>query len=283
MWNWIDKLKKFKEENQPFVMVTIVSSKGSTPRNPGTRMLIKSELQSWGTIGGGKLELLVLSEAQKCLQTGDSKLVSYRLCEKTGQCCGGAVEVFMEVFNVQPNLYIFGAGHVGQSLAQVLEGTDLNVNLIDERKQWIESESLPESVNSHACSWADFVGKIKWNKENSCILIATPSHETDFEILNYMLGKPHLYLGMIGSRSKWVKFQQKLINKGFELEQLQKVRCPVGLDIGGNSPREIAISIAAELLKTTQALKRKEYDIFQKQRELLELETQILFAAKYFP
>ncbi len=257
MWDWISKLEAFKDENQPFVMVTVVSSKGSTPRKPGTRMLIKKDLQFWGTIGGGKLELLVLTDAQKCIQTGESQLISYNLCEKTGQCCGGVVEVFMEVFNTQIDFYIFGAGHVGQSLAQVMDGTEFRVHLVDDRKKWIESDQLPESVNKYACTWTDFVEKTKWNKEKSCVLIATPSHETDLEIVAYMLHQPHLYLGLIGSRSKWIKFQQKLINKGFVSEQLKSVRCPVGLDIGGNSPREIAISVAAELLKTSQKRKNQ--------------------------
>lgn len=230
-------------------MLTVVKTLGSTPREVGTRMIVRHNGEFFGTIGGGQLEAMAIAESLQNIKEGNPKTVKFDLCHRTGQCCGGSVEILMEVLNGGPRLYVFGAGHVGQALARTLAGTSIDVHLIDEREAWIKSERLPEGVKTHQMPWQSFVAEAPWDGHKTMAVVMTPSHATDQDIVEDILGRPFAFLGMIGSQPKWARFQQNLIKKGVAPEKLEKVKCPVGLDIGGNAPQEIAISIAAQLLK----------------------------------
>ncbi len=262
---WIAETQRLYESGRPFVMATIVKTIGSTPRKPGARMMIVSESEFVGTIGGGQLELLVLAESMRLLKFGGTKILCYDLCPRTGQCCGGKVEVFLEVLNDQPHLVIFGAGHVGQALAQTMAGTTFGVHLVDDREDWIHRNDHKngtdplERIEKHQTSWHSFASEWNWDQERSYVVIMTPSHSMDEEIVEFFLKVPVAYLGLIGSRPKWAKFQQNLMNKGVERDLFQRVTSPIGLALGGgDAPKEIAISVAAQLLQIQSRKKEKE-------------------------
>lgn len=130
MWNWVDKLVELK--NQPLALATIAHVKGSAPRNEGAKVIVLSDGTFFGTIGGGNLEKQVLEDAQRYLKEDRTQSIHYTLCESTGQCCGGVVDVLIEVLNMNPKVYIFGAGHVGQALCRTLVGTIFAVHAIDQ-------------------------------------------------------------------------------------------------------------------------------------------------------
>ena len=157
------------------------------------------------------------------------------------------MELYLEVINNNPCLYLFGAGHIGQALCQVLEGTPFRIHLIDERDEWINAPAIPKSVIRHQCRWTDFIEKANWCDKRSFVTILTFNGSVDQQVLEEVLPHPARYIGMIGSKSKWAGVQKNLAGSGFDLT---RVRCPVGHDNGGNSPREIAISIASQLLAT---------------------------------
>ena len=175
--------------------------------------------------------------------------MTYPLYASVGQCCGGVVELLMETINTNPILYIFGAGHVGQALCKTLHGTPFQIHLIDERGEWIHAENLPKDITCHPGPWRESLAKFSWDEHRSHVVIMTHEHALDREVLQALLPKSLRYLGMIGSQAKWKSFQDKLLGEGASREQLAKVRCPVGIDIGGKSPQEVAISIAAELIQ----------------------------------
>jgi len=155
------------------------------------------------------------------------------------------MELYMEVINHNPSLFLFGAGHIGQSLCQVLEGTPFRVHLIDEREEWINAPGIPGETMRHQCHWSDFIGKANWCGKRTYVTILTYHGAVDQQVLEEVLPHPARYIGMIGSKSKWGRVEKNLSEKGFDLSG---VRCPVGHDNGGHSPREIAISIASQLL-----------------------------------
>jgi len=248
MWNWIEKLTELHASQQPFAIVTVTRCSGSPPRETGAKMLVHANGELFGTIGGGQLEHQVRSDALLCIQEGVTKTIHYPLYASVHQCCGGVVEVLVEVLNQNPAFYLFGAGHVGQALCRTLAGTPFQVHLIDERTEWVHAPELPADVVRHQKSWDSFAHEARWDKQHTYVAIMTHEHELDLEILRGLLSRPTRYLGMIGSATKWKSFQEKLLAAGAPQAQLDRVKCPIGLALGGKSPQEVAISIAAELL-----------------------------------
>jgi xanthine dehydrogenase accessory factor len=249
MWDWIGKLAELSAQGQPFVAITLTQSTGSAPREVGAKMIVCLSGDFYGTIGGGRLEEEALLEAVKCLKEGTSRSIRYPLGAKTGQCCGGVVDLFFDVLNQGPRLYLFGAGHVGQAVARAFSGTPFCVHVIDERADWVNSPEIPKSAVRFHGEWDDFIKDAAFDSDKTYVAVMTHRHDTDQDIIEKMLDRPYRYLGLIGSHSKWERFKQRLTAKGVSMDKLERVKCPIGLDIGGKSPQEVAISLAAELLK----------------------------------
>ncbi|MBI2605680.1 MAG: xanthine dehydrogenase accessory protein XdhC [Deltaproteobacteria bacterium] len=248
MWDWIAKLQELREARAPFVAVTVVECAGSTPRDPGAKMLVLAD-GFFGTIGGGRLELLALEEARKILaEGGESRKIRYPLGAKTGQCCGGIVELFFDAVNRCPELYVFGAGHVGLALVRTLTGTPFRVHLIDPRAEWVGHVAIPGGVVRHECAWDEFVADARWSARDVYVAVMTHEHAMDQDIIADVVNRETRYVGLIGSVSKWERFKQRYSSRGLAPACFERVRCPIGLHVAGKAPQEVAISVAAELL-----------------------------------
>lgn len=247
-WDWISTLYRLQHEAIPAALVTIIKTKGSTPRDLGTKILV-TEKEFFGTIGGGQLEELVIEKAREVLKTHQApERVPYPLCLKANQCCGGFVEVFIETLNTGPQLLIFGAGHVAQAIARTLEGTPFRLHMVDPRKEWLDR--APTSVLRHENSGLEFIDQHpSLLTQNTYAVVMTYDHELDQDLIERLSLKNLKYVGLIGSQTKWQRFQKRLLAKNHPAESLSKVRCPIGLPIGGKSPQEVAISFAAELVQ----------------------------------
>lgn len=246
MWDWIGKLDELKRQNQLAVLVTVIKTTGSTPRKQGAKMIVLPDGSFHGSVGGGVPEYYALKEAMDCLQQAHSRLADVPL-QKQGEfpACGGTMEMYMEVLNSNPTLYLFGAGHIAQNLCQVLEGTPFAVHLVDEREEWINAPGIPAATIRHNCHWSDFVEQANWCAKRSYVAIMTYDGTLDQQVLEEVLPHPTRFLGMVGSKGKWSRIEKNLAGRGFDLS---RVCCPVGHAIGGNAPREIAISIASQIL-----------------------------------
>lgn len=249
MWDWISKLAELKKEGRRAAVVTLARAQGSSPREEGAKMIVLEEGQFFGTIGGGALEKQALEDVQQCLKESKTRSFEYKLCTRTGQCCGGKVEILVEVLNNNPQVYIFGAGHVGQALCRTLSGTAFNIHVIDEREEWVESENIPGDCVRHRCGWKKFVETALWDAEKTYVMVMTCSHPTDKEIIAEIIKRPAKYIGLIGSKTKWLDFQLELGKNGADAEGLKRVRCPIGEKLAGKAPQEVAVSAAMELLK----------------------------------
>lgn len=249
MWDWLSLLEKYRKEKVPLALVTVTQCIGSTPCKVGSKMIVLRDGKTFGTIGGGNLEQIAIEKALACITLREHQAFRFPLGCRTGQCCGGTVEVFMEVLNTNPRVYIFGAGHVGQALVHVLSGTAFEIHLLDGRKDWAKAQNLPSDIYKHEANWEQLIDEVIWDKNLTYVVIMTPHHDVDERLLAKALPKDRFYLGLIGSLPKWATFQDRLLGQGFTSDALAAVRCPIGLDIGGKSPAEIAISIAAELIK----------------------------------
>ncbi|HEY8039994.1 MAG TPA: xanthine dehydrogenase accessory protein XdhC [Polyangiaceae bacterium] len=246
MWDWLRKLAELGDGGTPAALVTIIRCTGSTPSAPGAKMIVLGDGTFFGTIGGGHLEQLVIDDARACVASGESKTFRYPLGATAGQCCGGVVETFVDSLHVGPRLYLFGAGHVGQALCRILSGTPFVVHAVDEREEW--SGALPDDVRRHREPWDAFVRDAAWSGDQTYVAIMTHRHDVDEAIVADVVRRPARYLGLIGSETKWRRFRERLEARGVPREALDRVKCPIGLDVGGKSPQEVAVSVAAELL-----------------------------------
>jgi xanthine dehydrogenase accessory factor len=150
------------DKHIPFVTATIVKTMGSSPRKVGARMIIYKDHEDTkilGSVGGGGLELMVMKDAEKVLASGKPVTNNYPLDDSTDQACGGTADVYLDYTGMSTDLYIFGAGHVGQALTRTMRDTNFIIHLIDEREEWTLSERVPENVVRHPVPWEEFAKK----------------------------------------------------------------------------------------------------------------------------
>ena len=248
MNNWIELLHEFKTNKTPVALVTVTKVLGSAPCKVASKMIVTYQQKIHGTIGGGKLEFQVIEEAIRAITENTTKEFSYTLGPEFEQCCGGKVELIIEPMNQSPELYLFGAGHIGVALCDVLKDTPFHITLLDTRENWINTIAFDKSIAFSSVPFDHYKQVINWG-DNCYVVIMTHDHKLDFEITALAVHSKTKYIGLIGSKTKKNKFNNLLIHElGFE-PGIKAVHCPVGLDLGGTNPKEIAISVASELLK----------------------------------
>ncbi|MCW7553468.1 xanthine dehydrogenase accessory protein XdhC [Endozoicomonas gorgoniicola] len=262
---WIDAVSEQQRKGEASILVTILGTAGSAPRKTGSKMLVTTE-QSFDTIGGGHLEYLVIQKARELLANGSREplLEHFPLGPKLGQCCGGSVSVLLEPLSgCDFHIALFGAGHIGKSLIDVLAPLDCQITWIDNRPE-LFPEKVPDNVT--LCVSEQPEQEVEDLPDDVYSLVVTHNHQLDYSIVEATLkhNKSH-WLGVIGSETKARRFQQRLGYRGlFTDEQIQHMSCPVGIDaVGGRKPAEIAIAIAGEILsvrngsRSTQKRKRE--------------------------
>ncbi len=249
------KIMELQTNGETSVLVTITNTKGSTPREVGAKMLVTSS-EFFGTIGGGALEWMALEKARSLLKAEEKQKMSVPLCSKAHQCCGGYVELFFDILRPKPQILIFGAGHVSQSLLEVLAGTAFECHVIDERSEWIEAAQrkkyqltnlVLETHQKSILEWIDQESP-KWHSATYAVVM-THDHGLDEDIIEKLVPLNLKYLGLIGSRTKRQRFFSRLADKGLTSEQLEQVHCPMGIPLGSKAPKEVALSIGMEVLR----------------------------------
>jgi len=237
------------------VVVTVVASKGSTPRKPGAKMLVNSDSSIVGTIGGGALEHTIIDEAVAQLKAQHSEpvLVEKQLTHELGMCCGGGVTLLMEPQVYAPRLYIFGAGHVSLALSKIASLSGCEVVVIDGRADLASSERFPEAKNVLAEEPMDCINELELDSENTYAVVVTHDHGLDEDIVAELMTKTVRFLGVIGSTRKREMFRKRLASRGLEPDAIDQLHTPVGIDISAETPEEIAVSIAAQLISVRRS------------------------------
>ena len=254
-------------QHAPGVLVTVASVEGSGPREVGAWMAVFSQTLV-NTIGGGHLEFQAIAEARSLIGSGrqDGALVNrYALGPALGQCCGGVVHLKFEHItqtdmpilrqrlpNQAKPVALFGGGHVGHALVNVLSSLPFQVQWIDSRDE-IFPTHLPANV---VCEHSDPVhAAVEALPSGASVLIMSFSHAEDLDVVAACLKRQRLqgdlkFVGLIGSKTKWATFQHRLEVKGFSAQELAFITCPIGVDgITGKEPEVIAIAVAAQLLQ----------------------------------
>lgn len=231
------------------VLATVISSQGMVPGKPGAKMLIRRDKSVLGSIGGDGVHLQVLEKAPEILRHAESKLLHFDLPDTER---GGQMEVFMEPLLPPATLYLCGAGHISQSTAAMGKMLGFKVTVIDPRMEFNNAERFPDADSRLIDDYALAITKLNIGEEGY-IVICTPGHILDEQCLYFAVGTKAKYIGMIGSKKKVKETKEQLIKKGILPEQLEKVHAPIGLEIGAETPAEIAVSILAEIIKVRRA------------------------------
>ena len=241
---------------KPFAVVTVAATTGSVPRAPGSKMFVYADGQISGTIGGGKFESLVIAEALTSMEQKKPLLKTYPLREgetdSFGAICGGEVTVFIEPQVGGEALYLVGAGHCARAIAKLAAECGLFVTVIDDRGELL-ADLPPAVVGISDCSPRDFIASRSWRNDEALVMVSR-NHEIDCEALAAAIEQSGAgYIGMIGSRRKVLSVFDRLRERGVSEEKLARVYAPLGLDIGADSPAEIAVSCVAEILAVLRA------------------------------
>lgn len=250
-----DAINKYKKSGSGCIVATVVAKSGEGPVEVGKKMLVGADGYAVGTVGGGALEFHARERCKQLLQTHESVMEKYLLNEgevvsdatTLPMVCGGEVSVFYEYIGPDAYIYVFGAGHVGQATVNILRTMNFHITVIDEREPVFAAfEGADRKVNT---SFTEFIG-IEGIEEGSFILVCTPSHKNDYNVIYKVieLGLKPKYIGMLCSIPKLNDFLEKIYEKFGKDVDLTNLYSPVGLDTGGGSPEEIAVSISSEIL-----------------------------------
>jgi len=243
-------LSELQLNNQGCALCTIIRTQGSTPRHVGSKMLVYRDGNIIGTIGGGELESRVITEAQMVIEKGHPSILEYRMNDpELGDpgVCGGSLEIFVDPIKPKPNLVVVGAGHVGRSVAHLAHWLGFYVIVTDDRSELCTSELIPDGDEFFSVPLSEFPDKIHITPWTYFVL-TTRSVDVDVQGLPAILKSPAAYIGIIGSKRRWSTTQQKLLEIGLTVKDLERIKSPIGLDLNAETPEEIAVSILAEII-----------------------------------
>lgn len=263
--HWTEAVRRLRRDRVPGVLVTITDVRGHAPRDAGAKLVVSADA-TWGSVGGGNLEETAIARARVML-TEDAttpEVVEVSLSDKARsehgrQCCGGEVTVLLEPLAVVPSVAIFGVGHVGLELARILARHDLELHLVDSRRDQLDADRLAvlddavAGVHVHHAPVPEVeLGSVP---TGSHVLILTHDHAEDFALCDAALRCSHLgSVGLIGSTAKWTRFRQGLRVEGHDEAAIDRIVSPIGQAaegdpvVAGKEPAVIALSVATSLL-----------------------------------
>src|SRR6266700_3374326 len=238
------------KRGERFAIATVVKTVGAAPCGVGSKMLVRADSTTSGSFSGPKTDGRVTQEALQAIHEGQSHLTHIHLDADQGEAvgsCGATLEVFFEVLRPEPRLIIAGAGYVAQALSRLAAQLDFRIVVVDDRRDLADPHSFGDKVQ---LTFGDIPQTIRELEpdEASWIVIVTRGHHLDKDALLAALETNAAYVGMIGSPSKVKHIFKDLLKEGITAERLAQVHAPIGLDLGAETPDEIALSIAAEML-----------------------------------
>ncbi len=245
-----EALVEAKRNGQCVVLATIIRDQGSVPRHAGTKMLVYPDGTFKGTVGGGELESRVLAEAAALFTSQRPAVVHYDLADPARGdpgVCGGQVDIFMEPIMPDPTVLVIGCGHVGQAVAELAHWLGFREIVADDREALCNPETIPHA-DEYVVAPPEEIAKRVAIHSRTYIAAVTRGVPLDVALLPVLLETPAPYIGVIGSRRRWATAAKELKEKGVADRDLARVHAPIGLELGAETPREIAVSIMAEII-----------------------------------
>jgi xanthine dehydrogenase accessory factor len=245
-----EAIAEIEKNNESAALCTVVKSEGSTPRHVGSKMLVYPDGKFIGTVGGGDLEHRVLDEAWMSMGDGQTRILSYSMVDPSRGdpgVCGGTVEVFVEPILPPAMIVVIGAGHVGKAVVHLAKWLGFRVAVSDDRAEFCNPESTPGADAYYPVEMGKLPEHLKINRR-TYIIITSRGSSVDALGLPSLLQSEAAYVGVIGSRRRWLTTVKALKEKGVSEERIAKVHSPMGLELNAETPEEIAVSIMAEIL-----------------------------------
>lgn len=252
----LEELLRARQNRTLCALATVAATTGSVPRQTGSKMLVYNDGKISGTIGGGKFEALVVEDCLKSIAAKKTVLKTYPLREDRpdsfGAICGGEVTIMIEPQNLNAAIFLVGAGHCSLAIAKLASDCGMYVSVVEDRAELLEN--FPETSKRVVANAAEFISQRDWHDDEALVLVSR-NYELDREALSAALKKSGAgYIGMIGSRRKVHRVFDAL-KQVAPVEKLKDVYAPIGLDIGADSPAEIAVSVIGEILQVLRGRK----------------------------
>ena len=243
-------LSELEKTNESAALCTVIKSEGSTPRHVGSKMLVYADGKFIGTVGGGDLEHRVMDEAWIAISEGNARTLKYSMVDPSRGdpgVCGGTVEVFVEPILPPAMIVVIGAGHVGKAVVHLAKWLGFRVAVSDDRAEFCTPESVPGADAYYPVEMGKLVDHLKINRL-TYIVITSRGSSVDALGMPSLLETSASYIGVIGSKRRWLTTVKALKEKGVSDEKIARVHSPMGLELNAETPEEIAVSIMAEIL-----------------------------------
>jgi xanthine dehydrogenase accessory factor len=244
------KINEILSNGDAAALCTIIASSGSSPRHAGTKMLVFEDGTFMGTIGGGEIEDVIFQEAFDSILTQKTKVLKYSMVDpKRGDpgACGGTMEVLVEPILPKARVIVIGGGHVGKAIAHLAKYLGFQVAVSDDRAEFCTPEMNPDADEFFPVKMSELAAKTKITA-STYLILATRGSNVDVEGMAPLLDTPAAFIGVIGSKRRWIITKKGLMEKGVPPEKLDKVYSPLGLELNAETPEEIAVSIMAQII-----------------------------------
>lgn len=240
------RLLEAAQGGEPVVVASVLEP-GLTDLAPGSRLLVERDGGRLGTLGSPALDDLVAGHAEGMFARHAAETLYVTEQGLTDRTVRGATSIYAEVIESKSAFVVVGAGHIGRSLAKLADFLDFHVVVIDDREDFADPERLPEADQVICGEYEPALDALPINA-NTSIVMVTRGHKQDELALRHALGRGAGYVGMIGSKRRTSAVLEHLRADGYDSEELERVRTPIGLDIGAETPEEIALAIMAEVV-----------------------------------
>jgi xanthine dehydrogenase accessory factor len=250
MEDFFGTIIELKKSGKPAALAIIIKTEGSTPRRAGAKMIVLNDGKTIGTMGGGDLEKRVIEAALEGIRRGQPRTIPFTLDIEKGKLdmmCGGKLEVYIEPILPDDKLIIFGAGHITRSLAPLMTLAGFKVSVVEDSPDLLQKDKFAETGDVILKDMEQFARDLPSDPRTYIVLLSR-GFSKDKAILTHLIQKDFKYIGMIGSLRKIVAMEEDLEKQGVPERMFSKLQAPIGLDIGAETPEEIAISIAAEII-----------------------------------
>lgn len=241
------EIARMHREGIAGVVATVTDAGGSTPRGAGARMIVYADGRTLGSVGGGAVEARTIERALELVGSSEPELMKFDLDEDTEMACGGRMEVFLEPVAPGPAALIVGGGHVGQAVAAAAKLAGFRVTVVDDRADVVSEERFP-TADVRMVGGTELLDAGLEVRSDTFVVVVTRGHKYDAEWVLALSNDPPRYLGMIGSEKKVRGTFERLEAEGVTSDVLDSVYAPIGIDIGAETPAEIAVSVVAEMI-----------------------------------
>ena len=241
---------ELEEKGISAALCTIIQSSGSTPRHTGSKMIVFPDGRISGSVGGGQIENQVIQDALAAIKDGKSRRQSYDLVDPSKGdvgICGGHVEVYIEPIMTKPLLVVIGGGHVGKAVLYLAKWLGFRTAVSDDRVEFCTPDANPDSDLFFPVPLEKLVDHLEID-QNTFLVLTTRGYDVDINGIPSLLEKKPAYIGVIGSKRRWIVTRKALLSKGIPEEVVGSIHSPLGLELHAETPEEIAVSIMAEVI-----------------------------------